>query len=146
MRLLPKSRKILCVVGKIDASSRADNSMKTCGVYLYKDTLTNTPLYVGKSVCIERRHKQHIYGSKSPYATPFEKKALERGWDTLELVILESVPREQLILKEREWYLKLRPKLNTLFPKLLQEDLDLLCHKRLFQTVLTEIERAGPKN
>jgi excinuclease UvrABC nuclease subunit len=120
--------------------------MKTSGIYLYKDRETSANLYVGKSVCVESRHRQHVNGSKTIYASPFEKKAFQRGWSNLELIILESgVPRDQLSLREREWYLKMKPLWNTLFPKLLQEDLDLLCHKRLLSAVLMEIERRPQK-
>ena len=47
----------------------------------------------------------------------FEKEAAKRGWENLELVVLEdNLPRRSLNKKENEWYLTLKPLYNAVVP------------------------------
>jgi excinuclease UvrABC nuclease subunit len=81
-------------------------------------------LYVGKSVDVKRRHREHKT-TKFECKTYFEKLAEQLGWENIELRILEqNIIRDLLSRKERDYYNLLRPTANERRPKLFEEDIE----------------------
>lgn len=74
------------------------------GIYKITNTITNQ-CYIGQSVDIETRWKQHVYESKKLHEKSKFYLALNQyGVEAFEFEILEECPLEQEILDERERY------------------------------------------
>lgn len=79
-----------------------------CGIYLVKNTINNKN-YVGKAVNIYHRFWSHKNEASKDImtdrASPLLFKAMKKhGIDVFELIILERLPLEEKILKERELF------------------------------------------
>jgi hypothetical protein len=91
---------------------------------IYSYSYNQRVLYVGKTVNVKRRDREHKNG-KLEYKTYFEKLAEQLGWENIELRILEqNIAPELLFRKERDYYNLLRPTANERRPKLFEEDIE----------------------
>lgn len=78
-------------------------------IYAYKKKIQNKIVYVGQTVQLEVRHKQHmLYDPYNPnnreYDYPLSRGVRKYGADAYELIILEeNVPLDQLDVKEKYW-------------------------------------------
>lgn len=76
----------------------------TIGIYKITNTITNQ-CYIGQSVEIEKRWKDHIYESKHlHHKTKFYLALNQYGIDAFKFEVLEECPLNQEILDERERY------------------------------------------
>jgi hypothetical protein len=87
---------------------------------IYKITnLLNGKCYVGSSIEIGRRWKQHIGMclSTSRYSQyPLYRAFMKYGTDNFDFEVLEECEPEELINKERYYYNLLRPEYNCIYP------------------------------
>lgn len=78
----------------------------TCGIYKITNKI-NQKSYIGQSIHIEERWKQHIYSSNninhSSYNDYIHKAIRKYGIDNFTWEILEICPREELNEKEIYW-------------------------------------------
>lgn len=78
-------------------------------IYAYKRKSQNKIVYVGQSVALETRHKQHVlydpYNKKNKeYEYPLSRGIRKYGKEEYELIILdENVPLELLDEREKYW-------------------------------------------
>lgn len=78
------------------------------GIYKYEN-LQNGKVYVGQSVDILRRHKDHLnralnnFASNNEYNTPLHKAIRKYGIKNFSFTILEECRKEELNEKERYW-------------------------------------------
>lgn len=70
--------------------------MKKCGIYLIKN-LINNKIYIGQSIDIERRIKDHFTRKDD---APLHCAIQKYGKENFETIILEECSREQLNEKE----------------------------------------------
>lgn len=74
----------------------------TCGIYLIKNKLTNQ-IYIGQSINIERRWKQHI--NSNDFGHSYIDNAIQKyGKDNFVLQIITKLPNNQFLLDEHEKY------------------------------------------
>lgn len=73
----------------------------TCGIYLITNTITNKN-YIGQSIHIEKRIKQHQYKSDSK-TSYIENSIAEYGWENFTWQILYECPPEELDIEERKF-------------------------------------------
>lgn len=74
------------------------------GIYKITNTITNQ-CYIGQSIDIENRWRQHIYNGKNLYKkTKFYLALNKYGIDAFEFEVLEECPLNQNVLDERERY------------------------------------------
>lgn len=76
----------------------------SCGIYQFINKI-NGKIYIGQSVCIERRKKEHFAKSRSN-ESPFHKAIQKYGKNNFELIILEECLPEQLNEREQYWIAK----------------------------------------
>lgn len=78
-------------------------------IYAYKKISEDKIVYVGQTVQLEVRHKQHMlydpYNEKNPeYEYPLSRGIRKYGPDEYELIILEeNIPLELLDEREKYW-------------------------------------------
>ena len=90
---------------------------RTKVIYAYK--YKGNVIYVGQTFDLKQRHKEHLKGKK----TYFDQFCGCVGETNLELIVLEqNVSKKDAHLRERHWYLLLRPTMNQQIPFRLQED------------------------
>ena len=80
-----------------------------CGIYQIKN-LTNNKSYVGQSINIKKRYREHIFSSMhitKDSNSPIHKAIKKYGHENFQLIILEECAREQLNIKEQFWINKL---------------------------------------
>jgi hypothetical protein len=85
------------------------------GIYLIVNKL-NGHKYVGRSVDITNRWKQHIYSSKRGDGFYIHKVIAKYGVENFIFSVLEET--EELYEREVHWYYKLKPEYNELPPDL----------------------------
>ena len=74
----------------------------TCGIYLIENKQTGQK-YIGQSVNIENRWRQHIKGYN--YADGYIDKAISKyGSENFKYIVLEELPKDVNILNKREKY------------------------------------------
>ena len=89
------------------------------GIYKITD-LKNGKCYVGSSVEIGRRWKQHIWmclGSSKCRNYPLYRAFTWHGTDNFSFEVLEECEIEELIDRERYYYNLLKPKFNRICPR-----------------------------
>ena len=78
-------------------------------IYAYKKKKENKIVYVGQTVCLETRHKQHVlYDPYNPnnkeYNYPLSRGIRKYGKEEYELIVLEeNIPLELLDEREKYW-------------------------------------------
>ena len=74
------------------------------GIYKYQNK-ENGKIYVGQSINIEKRHKQHLYDAKyNPFSsTGIDVAIYYEGIDNFTFEVIEECPVEQLDDRERYW-------------------------------------------
>lgn len=78
-------------------------------IYAYKKKSENKIVYVGQTICLEQRHKQHMlydpFNEKTKeYNYPLSRGVRKYGINEYELLILEeNVPLEKLDEREKYW-------------------------------------------
>lgn len=72
----------------------------TCGIYMIKKKDTGQ-MYIGQSVNIERRWKEHI--SKGKDKSYIDRAINKHGQDNFVLIIIEEAPKENLNDREQYW-------------------------------------------
>jgi len=85
--------------------------------YLYQITLPNNEYYIGSTICMETREKQHRLNSKTFQAKLY--KSIRENGGEFEMVLLydyECENETELKIEERKLYDALLPSLNTLRP------------------------------
>lgn len=75
---------------------------------IYKITnLLNKQSYIGQSICVESRIKQHILSSEKEYAreydSPIHKSIRKNGLNNFKFELLEECPKEKLNEREIYW-------------------------------------------
>lgn len=79
--------------------------------------------YIGSSINITRRHRQHKYNSKRPKSKEYHRKVYdkirkEKGWDNWEIEILLEIDVNGIeeLHDIEKWYIQeFSPSLNKLF-------------------------------
>jgi DNA polymerase-3 subunit epsilon len=86
------------------------NIPNTPGVYIFKDE-EGIPIYVGKSIHLQDRVKQHFYGSTR------STKEMDIARDVSDIEIIETVGEIGALLREALLVKKLKPKYNSMLKK-----------------------------
>lgn len=71
----------------------------SCGIYQFTNKI-NGKIYIGQSICIERRKRAHYTSTDS---SPFHRAIRKYGKENFELIILEECSKEQLNEREIFW-------------------------------------------
>lgn len=80
---------------------------------IYKITnLRNGKSYIGQSVNIEKRFKDHLSDKAAGHGKSFAEDLAQYGKTAFELTVLEECDRDELIDRERAYIKELRPEYN----------------------------------
>lgn len=72
------------------------------GIYMYKNKI-NSKIYVGQSVDIERRHKEHSRRGVEASAQQIDQAILKYGLENFDFKVLEECTAEELSNRESHW-------------------------------------------
>ena len=99
---------------------------------IYSYSHNDRILYVGRTIDLKRRHKEHK--RLTDYSTYFDILAQQLGWNNIELRILEeNIDYHLLNTRERYYFNLLRPTSYERRPKLTEEDMLLDKQKKLWE-------------
>lgn len=87
------------------------------GIYKIVNKLDESKFYIGRSVNIKNRWKQHIYEARHKEGNAIHKAIRKYGKDNFRIEVLEEL-KDTNNLAERElyWYAKLKPYYNEIEP------------------------------
>ena len=101
---------------RIFSENNIKENIKMTGIYYIKNKV-NEKGYVGQSIDIDRRYKEHLRaGQPNKYLqkserdsnTPIHLAMQKYGVENFELILLEECLKEELNAKEKEWIKKLQ--------------------------------------
>lgn len=87
----------------------------TCGIYSIKNNISGKE-YVGSSINVERRMKQHLYRlNKNIHENVILQRSYNKhGKDAFIFTLLEETTRKDKISRERYWVSQLKPEFNII--------------------------------